>query len=71
MFILKMAGTSKTSKNKRSVIVLKTKHKIILQFESDKKVKDKAHDLKLSHSTISTILKDKKRILEAVKNRHL
>jgi hypothetical protein len=62
-----MAGTSKTNKNKRSVIDLETKHKIILQFESGKKVKDIAYDLKLSHSTISTILKDKKRILEAVK----
>ena len=32
-----MAGTSKTSKNKRSVVDLETKHKIILQFESGKK----------------------------------
>lgn len=61
-----MAGTSKTSKNKRSVIDLETKHKLIIQFESGKKVKDIAHDFKLSHSTISTILKNKKRILEAV-----
>ncbi|XP_064101295.1 tigger transposable element-derived protein 1-like [Macrobrachium nipponense] len=40
---------------------------VIKQFEGGKKVNVIAHDMKLSHSTVSMILKDKERIREAVK----
>ena len=41
--------------------------KIIRDYEGGKKVKIIANDIKLAHSTISTILKDKVRVKEAVK----
>ena len=41
--------------------------KIIKDYEGGKKVKVIADDKKLVHSTISTILKDKVRVKEAVK----
>nr|XP_033813474.1 CENPB DNA-binding domain-containing protein 1-like [Geotrypetes seraphini] len=40
---------------------------IIKQYEGGKKVNVIACDMKLSHSTVSTIIKDKNRIPEAVK----
>ena len=43
------------------------KKKIIKDYEGGKKVKVIADDMKLAHSTISTILKDKVRVKEAVK----
>ena len=54
-YIPKMSVNNKSEKKKRSVIDLEMKHKLIKQHESGRKVKDIAHDLKLSHSTISTI----------------
>ena len=52
---------------KREIIILDTKILAIKQFEGGKKVNVVARDLKLSLSTVSTILKDKKRIGDAVK----
>ena len=43
------------------------KMKVIKQYEGGKKVSVIARDLQLPHSTVSTILKDKERIHEAVK----
>ena len=40
---------------------------VIKQYEGGKNVNAIARDLKLSHTTVSTILKDKERIREAVK----
>ena len=40
---------------------------VIKQYERGKKVSVIARDLQLPHSTVSTILKDKERIHEAVK----
>lgn len=59
---------SSTAKKPRKAIDLDSKMKIIQQYEGGKKVTSIAHDLKLSHSTVSTILKDKERIREAVKS---
>ncbi|XP_075070462.1 putative CENPB DNA-binding domain-containing protein 1 [Mixophyes fleayi] len=52
---------------KRKAIDLEMKIKIIKDYEAGKKVKVIAQDLELAHSTISTILKDKDRVKEAVK----
>ena len=60
-------STPKPAKKERKAIDLNTKMMVIRQREGGKKVNVIAHDLKLSHSTVSTILKDKERIREAVK----
>lgn len=52
----------------RKTIDLEMKMKIINDYEAGKKVKGIARDLNLAHSTISTILKDKDRVKEAVKS---
>uniref|UniRef100_A0A8C9W2M3 HTH CENPB-type domain-containing protein n=1 Tax=Scleropages formosus TaxID=113540 RepID=A0A8C9W2M3_SCLFO len=54
-------------KKKRKTIDLEMKVKIIVQHENGKSVSTIARDLGFSHSTISTIIKDKARIREAVK----
>ncbi|XP_014774300.1 uncharacterized protein LOC106872008 isoform X1 [Octopus bimaculoides] len=56
------------AKKPRKAIDLDCKMKIIRQYEGGKKVNTIARDLKLSHSTVSTILKGKERIREAVKS---
>ncbi|XP_014791253.1 putative CENPB DNA-binding domain-containing protein 1 [Octopus bimaculoides] len=61
------SSTDAPSKKSRKAIDLDCKMKIIRQYEGGKKVNTIAHDLKLLHSTVSTILKDKGRICEAVK----
>lgn len=53
---------------KRKAITLETKLKIIAQHEGGKPVMTIACELGLSQSTISTILKDKKRISDAAKS---
>lgn len=55
-----------SANNKSYLVDLEMKHKLVKQHESGRKVKDVARDLKLSNSTISTILESKDRILEAV-----
>ncbi|XP_076054507.1 putative CENPB DNA-binding domain-containing protein 1 [Oratosquilla oratoria] len=55
------------AKNERKAIDLYTKIIVIKQHERGKKVNVIARDMKLSHSTVSTILKDKEKIREAVK----
>ena len=60
-------STPQPAKKKRKAIDLDTKMKVIKQYEGGKKVNAIARDTKLSHSTVSTILKDKERIREAVK----
>ena len=57
------AGNS--TKKQRKAIDMKMK--IVKDYEGGKKVKVIADDMKLMHSTISTILKDKVRVKEAVK----
>ncbi|XP_051785316.1 tigger transposable element-derived protein 1-like [Erpetoichthys calabaricus] len=59
--------TPQPAKKERKAIDLDTKMMIIKQYEGGKKVNAIACDMKLSHSTVSTILKDKNRIREAVK----
>nr|XP_033788749.1 CENPB DNA-binding domain-containing protein 1-like [Geotrypetes seraphini] len=54
------------SKKERKAIDLDTKMMIIKQYEGGKKVNAITCDLKFSHSTVSTIIKDKNRICEAV-----
>ncbi|XP_072280826.1 uncharacterized protein [Pyxicephalus adspersus] len=64
----RMGKTAKGSpKKQRKAIDLEMKMKIIQEYEAGKKVKTIAQDLELAHSTISTILKDKDRVKEAVK----
>lgn len=58
--------TDRPAKN-RKALDLELKMKVIKQYEGGKKVNTIACDLQLSHSTVSTILKDKERIREAVK----
>ncbi len=60
-------ATPKPAKKEQKAIDVATKMNVIKQHEGGKKVNAIAHDLKLSHSTVSTILKDKERIHEAVK----
>ncbi|KAI5626234.1 hypothetical protein C0J50_14224 [Silurus asotus] len=60
-------STPQPAKKERKAIDLDTKMKIIKQYEEGKKVNVIARGMKLSHSTVSTILKDKERIREAVK----
>lgn len=60
-------STPQPAKKERKAIDLDTKMKVIKQYEGGKKVNAIARDTKLSHSTVSTILKDKERIREAVK----
>ncbi|XP_060771024.1 tigger transposable element-derived protein 1-like isoform X4 [Neoarius graeffei] len=55
------------AKKARKAIDLDTKMMVIKQHEGGKKVNAIARAMKLSHSTVSTILKDKERICEAVK----
>lgn len=61
------SSTYTPAKKSRKTIDLECKMKVIQQYEGGKKVNTIARDLKLSHSTVSTILKDKERIREAVK----
>ncbi|XP_064090764.1 tigger transposable element-derived protein 1-like [Macrobrachium nipponense] len=60
-------STPQHAKKERKAIDLDTKMTVIKQFEEGKKVNVIARDMKLSHSTVSTILKDKERIRDAVK----
>ncbi|XP_066093617.1 putative CENPB DNA-binding domain-containing protein 1 [Saccopteryx bilineata] len=60
-------STPQPAKKERKAIDLDTKTKVIKQYEGGKKVNVIARDTKLSHSTVSTILKDKERIREVVK----
>lgn len=60
--------TGGSTKKQRKVIDLEMKMKIINEHEAGKKVKAIARELELAHSTISTILKDKARVKEAVKS---
>ncbi|KAM8769930.1 putative CENPB DNA-binding domain-containing protein 1 [Rhynchonycteris naso] len=55
------------AKKGRKAIDLHTKMEVIKQDEGGKKVNVIARDMKLSHLTVSTILKDEERIHEAVK----
>lgn len=63
----KSKASPENAKKKRKAIDLEKKMKIIKDYEGGKKVHEIAHDLQLAHSTISTILKDKDRVKEAVK----
>ncbi|XP_026577824.1 tigger transposable element-derived protein 1-like isoform X2 [Pseudonaja textilis] len=56
-----------SSKKQRKAIDLNLKMKIIKAYEAGKKVTKIAREVGLAHSTISTILKDKVRIREALK----
>ena len=58
---------SKPAKRERKAIDLDMKMKVIKLYEGGKKVNVIARELQLSHFTVSTILKDKERIREAVK----
>ena len=60
-------STPRPVKKERKAIDLDTKLKVIKQHEEGKKVNMIARDFKLSHSTVSTILKDKDRICEVAK----
>ena len=60
-------SASKPTKRERKAIDLDTKMKAIKMHEGGRRVNDIARELRLTHSTISTIIKDKERILEAVK----
>lgn len=55
-------------KKRRKAITLETKLKIIAQHEGGKPVMVISRELGLSQSTILTIIKDKKRISDAVKS---
>ncbi|XP_063875817.1 tigger transposable element-derived protein 1-like [Scylla paramamosain] len=63
----KSCSIPKPAKKARKAIDLDMKMKVIKQFERGKRVSVIARDLQLPHSTVSTILKDKERIPEAVK----
>ncbi|XP_068218893.1 tigger transposable element-derived protein 1-like [Palaemon carinicauda] len=60
-------STSQSAKKERKAIDLITKMMVIKQHDEGKKVSLIAREMKLSHSTVSTILKDKDRIRDAVK----
>ena len=60
-------SASKPAKRERKAIDLDTKMKAIKMHKGGRRVNDIARELRLTHSTISTIIKDKERILEAVK----
>ena len=57
------------TKKARKALSLETKMKVIKEYEGGKKVNSIARDLQLSHSTVSTILKDKERIKEGRRER--
>uniref|UniRef100_A0A0L8I720 Uncharacterized protein n=1 Tax=Octopus bimaculoides TaxID=37653 RepID=A0A0L8I720_OCTBM len=61
------SSAPQTAKKQRKATNLDTKMMVIRQHEGGKKVNEITLELKLSHSTVSTILKDKKRICEVVK----
>ncbi|XP_023565087.1 COX assembly mitochondrial protein 2 homolog isoform X1 [Octodon degus] len=62
------ASPASGEKKRRKAITLEMKLKIIAQHEGGKPVMVISRELGLSQSTISTILKDKKRISDAVKS---
>jgi predicted transcriptional regulator len=57
-----------STKKSRKAITLEIKHEILSQHESGMKVNELAFKFKLSHSTVSTILKDKEKYLKEVKS---
>ncbi|XP_018424936.1 PREDICTED: CENPB DNA-binding domain-containing protein 1 [Nanorana parkeri] len=61
------SSPGESSKKQRKAIDLDMKVKIINDYEAGKKVNAIAQDVNLAHSTISTILKDKDKVKEAVK----
>ena len=56
---LKSESSRGAEKKKRQSITFEMKMKIIMQYENGKTVATISNDLDFSHSTISTILKDK------------
>jgi predicted XRE-type DNA-binding protein len=56
-----------STKKSRKAITLEIKHEILSQHESGMKANELASNFKLSHSTVSTILKDKEKYLKEVK----
>ena len=64
----KNTSPERIGKKPRKTLDLEIKKRIITHFEEGKKVNAIAHDLQLSHSTISTVLKNKIKIMEAVKS---
>ncbi|KAM9604243.1 zinc finger MYM-type protein 5 isoform 1-T2 [Trichechus inunguis] len=63
----KTSASNSSSKRQRKSIDLEVKQKVIKQHEGGKSVNAIARDLGMSHSTITTILKNKEKILQAVK----
>ncbi|XP_068605023.1 tigger transposable element-derived protein 1-like [Brachionichthys hirsutus] len=59
-------STYQPAKKKRKAIDLDTKMVVIKRHEGGQKVNVIAREMRLSHSTVSTILKDKERIRDAV-----
>jgi hypothetical protein len=57
-----------STKKSRIAITLEIKHEILSQHESGMKVNELASNFKLSHSIVSTILKDKEKHLKEVKS---
>ncbi|XP_045149967.1 zinc finger MYM-type protein 5 isoform X3 [Echinops telfairi] len=63
----KTSASDSSSKRQRRSIDLEVKQKVIKLHEGGKSVNAVARDLGMSHSTITTILKNKEKILRAVK----
>ncbi|XP_075418980.1 zinc finger MYM-type protein 5 isoform X3 [Tenrec ecaudatus] len=63
----KASASGSSSKRQRRSIDLEVKQKVIELHEGGKSVNAVARDLGMSHSTITTILKNKEKILRAVK----
>jgi Mor family transcriptional regulator len=55
-------------KKSRKAITFEIKYEILSQHESGMKVNELASKFKLSHSTVSTVLKDKEKYLKEVKS---
>lgn len=62
-----MSSSAGSAKKQWKAIDLETKMKIINNYEGGKTVKDIADAVEMAHSTISTILKTKDSVKEAVK----
>jgi Mor family transcriptional regulator len=56
-----------STEKSRKAITLEIEHEILSQHESGMKVNELVSKFKLSHSTVSTILKDKEKYLKELK----
>ena len=64
----KSTSPAGTPSKKRKAINLEIKSKVVKLYEGGQKMSTIARDLSLSHSTVSTIVKNKEKIMSAIKS---